>query len=393
MALNDSYLEENLGSKPFLDPARQQKAKEYARLKRRLSLAELALAGSLLLLVILSGLSTRLAGLIPLPPVPAAAAYFIGLMLAYGLLTAPLSYYGGFVLPRRYGLSTQKLSGWLGDTLKAAALGLVLGVAIVAAVYWFLGGWPQLWWLLTWGLVILLSLLLTILAPVVIVPLFYKMEPLRDEGLKERLKNLASKAKASISNVYTLEFSSKGTAANAALMGAGKTRRIALSDTLLDKYSPEEIEVIMAHELGHHRNKDFMRIFLYQAIILFVSFWLTHIIAKATVPPLGFSGIDDVAALPLLVLVFAGLSSLILPLSNTYVRSRERAADDFALRLTGNPQAFITMMTKLTDQNLAEARPSRWVERLLYDHPSYASRLAYASSISAHKRAQGEQNW
>lgn len=384
--MKSSDPDEGLLAEPVLKPERQQKAKKYAKTRRYLTYADLVMAGSILLLLVFGGFSARLAGSLDLPVVPAAVIYFVILIAAYGVLSAPLSYYRGFVLPRRYGLSNQSLTGWLSELLKAGTLALALGAGIVAASYWFITIVPQVWWLLAWGFVVLVSLILSILAPVVIVPIFFKMEPLKDEGLKGRLKELASKARADIRDVYTLEFSSKGTIANAVVMGMGKTRRIALSDTLLDKYSPEEIEVIIAHELGHHMNKDFMRIFLYQAAILFVSFLLTNIITRAAVTPLGFSGIDDIAVLPLLVLVFAVLSLLIMPISNTLIRRFEKAADDFALHLTGNPQAFITMMTKLTDQNLAEAEPSRWVELLLYDHPSYCSRVEHAKNYSAHRR-------
>lgn len=384
-ALKSSDPDEGLLAEPVLDPERQQKAREYAKTRRYLTYADLAIAGILLLLLVFGGLSVKLTGSLDLPVVPAAVIYFIILIAAYGVLSAPLSYYRGFILPRRYGLSNQSLTGWLSELLKAGILALALGAGIVAASYWFITIVPQVWWLLAWGFVVLVSLILSILAPVVIVPIFFKMRPLADTELKERLKKLASKARADIRDVYTLEFSSKGTIANAVVMGMGKTRRIALSDTLLDKYSPEEIEVIMAHELGHNRHRDILRVFVFQSVILLIGFYATGLILEACIGPLGFSGIDDIAVLPLLVLVFAVLSLLIMPISNTLIRRFEKAADDFALRLTGNPQVFITMMTKLTDQNLAEAEPSRWVELLLYDHPSYRSRVEHAKNYSAHR--------
>ncbi|MEE8194559.1 MAG: M48 family metallopeptidase, partial [Dehalococcoidales bacterium] len=328
----------------------------------------------------------RLTGTFTLPTVPVAVLYFVILIAAYGVLSAPLSYYRGFVLPRRYGLSTQSVSGWLGDLVKAGVLAVALVTGIIAAGYWFITTVPQLWWLLSWGFVVLVSLILSVLAPVVIVPIFFRMKPLADAELRKRLEQLAERAGIGVGGIYTLDFSSKGTTANAALMGVGKTRRIVLSDTLLKQYSTPEIEVIMAHELGHRRHNDIVRLFTLQSAILLVGFYVTGLILKASIVPLGFSGIDDIAALPLLVLVFAVLSLLLMPLANTYIRGRERAADEFALRLTGNPQAFITMMTRLTDQNLAEAQPGRWVERLLYDHPSYNSRVEHASYYAAHRR-------
>lgn len=377
-------------AEPALDPERQEKAKEYARLKRRLSLVDLTLAGGLLGLLIFSGLSTRLVGSLALPPVPAASLYFLFLMVAYGVLLAPLGYYRGLVLPRRYGLSLQKLTGWLGDTMKAGVLAGVLGTGIVAAVYWFMSSLPQIWWLLAWGLVVLVSLMLTMLVPVLIVPIFFKMEPLADKELKKRLERLSQQAKIEVGGIYTVEFSSKGTTANAALMGVAKTKRIVLSDTLLSWYSPMEIEVIMAHELGHQRHRDIFRLFVVQSALLLIGFYITNLILKAAIAPPGFSSISDVAALPLLMLIFGVVSLLLAPLTNSFSRQLEAAADGYALSLTDDPGSFISSMTKLTDQNLAEAQPSRWVELLLWDHPSYHRRLEHASYYIAHKSNEGE---
>jgi STE24 endopeptidase len=396
--LSNNSLPEKAAPEPVLNPARQRQARHYARLKRRLSLAELLVGGGLLAALIFGGLSDDLAGLFNLSIIPAAVIYAIGLpaaviyaiglMLAYQLLTAPLSYYGGYVLPRRYGLSTQGLGGWLNDIFKAVTVALLLGLAMLAAVYWFITTWPDAWWLLTWGLGLVASALITVLAPLFLVPLFFTMKPLADDELKERLEALAERAKVAVGGIYVIEFSAKGTMANAALMGWGQTRRVVLSDTLLKAYSPEEIEVIMAHEIAHHRHNDIYRLFVVRAAILLVTFFFTGLIFEAAVASLGFSGISDVAALPLLALIFGGLNLLTSPLASGYSRRIEAAADSYALELTGDARSFINAMTRLTDQNLGEAAPSRWVENLLYDHPSYASRVAYAGSFPARKADQ-----
>jgi STE24 endopeptidase len=387
--LKNSVPDEGILAEPELAPERQARARQYARTSRRLSILELLLAGIILLWLVFGGFFEEITASFNLPLVAVAVLYFITLMAVYGVISAPISCYRGFILPRRYGLSKQGFNGWLGDYIKAGILTAILGTGIVAAGYWLIAVQPQLWWLFAWGFVLLLSFILSFLAPVVIVPIFFKMEPLADAELRERLERLAGRAGIKVSGIYTIEFSSKSTTANAALMGTGKTRRIALSDTLLGSYSPDEIEVIMAHELGHHKNGDFLNLFLWQAVILFISFLWTDVIATALVTPLGFGGVGNIAALPLLVLVFMVLSLLLMPLSNTYIRSRERAADDFALRLTGQPQAFITMMAKLTDQNLAEAEPGRWVERLFYDHPSHNRRLEHARRYLREPGGQG----
>lgn len=371
---------------PLLDPERQQQAREYARIGRYLSFAETVAVGILLALLVFGGFSERLIENFSLPAIPSAILYFLFLVAAYRLLMAPLSYYSGYVLPRRYGLSKQNLSGWLGDLIKAGALMLILGIFIIAAIYWLIDISPQNWWLFAWVMLVFVSLILSILLPVILVPLFYKTKPLEEGTLKERFRQLVEKAGVDIKGIYTLDFSSKGTMANAAIMGMGKTKRIALSDTLLQNYSTEEIEVIIAHELGHQKNRDFIRIFLLQSAILFIYLWLTYIITTALVEPLGFGSVGDIAALPLLILVFSVVNMIFVPVANRCIRYFETAADSYALQLTEKPQAFISMMTRLTDQNLAEAAPSRWVELLFHDHPSYQSRLAHAMKFSELKQ-------
>jgi len=373
---------------PTLNPLRQEKARKYAKARRCLTFGDSAVAAILLLLLVFSGLSARLATLLTLPVVPAATIYFVAVMVTYWVLSAPLTYYRGFVLPHRYGLSTQKFTGWLGDQAKARGLSLVFGAGIAAAIYWFITSFPPMWWLLGWGAVVLLSLILTTLAPIIIVPLFFKMKPLDDTDLKLRLEQLLQRAKVGIQGIYVIELSSKVTIANAALMGLGNTKRIVLSDTLLRRYSPPEIEIITAHELGHHLHRDTFRLLVTVSAIWLVGFYVADLALNASVLPLGFIGISDIAALPLLMLVFATFSLLVAPMTNTYSRHLEVAADEYALRLTDNPKSFINTMTKLADQNLSEAQPSRWVEVLICDHPGYNKRVEHAHHYLTHSLNQ-----
>ncbi|MBA7711139.1 Protease HtpX [subsurface metagenome] len=208
------------------------------------------------------------------------------------------------------------------------------------------------------------------------------MKPLGDADLRLRLEQLVQRAQTKVHGVYVIELSSKGTTANAALMGLGNTKRIVVSDTLLEQYSPSEIEIITAHELGHHLHNDTFRLLVIHSAIWLIGFYIADLALKASVMPLGFSGISDIAALPLLLLILATFSLLVAPMVNTYSRHLETAADEYALRLTDDPKSFITTMTKLTDQNLSEAQPSRWVELLMHDHPSYTKRVEHARYYS-----------
>ncbi len=372
----------------MLDPLRQEKAKKYAKARRCLGFSGLGLAGALLLFLVFSGLSASLTGLLTLPVVAAATTYFVILMVIYRVLLVPLDYYRGFVLPHRYGLSTQKFTGWLADEAKAEVLSLALGAGTVAAIYWFITSFPLMWWLLGWGVIVLLGVILTNLAPIIIVPLFFKMKPLSDADLKPKLEQLARRAEARVVGIYSLELSSKRTTANAALMGLGNTKRIVLSDTLLQQYSLPEIEIIVAHELGHHRHSDIFRLLVTQSAIWLIGFYVTDLALKASVVPLGLNSISNVTALPLLMLIFGAFGLLVTPLINSYSRHLEVAADEYALKLTDSPKSFINAMTRLTDQNLAVAQPNHWVELLTYDHPSYHKRVEHARYYSTHNLNQ-----
>jgi len=368
---------------PHFGETRQKQAKKYAELRRYLSVADTVIGGVLLWLFIFSGFK-EVADSLPGGPPLQAALYFLILVIAYGIPTMPLRYYG-HVLARRYGLSTQNVGGWLKDLLKGAFLMLLLGAAAFAIIYWFIESRPDIWWLLTWGLLIFISFIFTALAPIVILPLFMNLKPLGDEPLKERLFKLADKAAVKINGVYEADFSSRGTTSNAALMGIGGTKRVFLSDTLLKEYTPEEIEVIMAHELGHERSRDIFRLFGMQALALLGTFYLTALIYDAAVSAFDFVSIADPAALPLLALIAAILNIALTPLLFAYTRRRELAADDYALRLTKDKESFVNMMTRIHDQNLDEADPPSWVERFFYDHPSYKRRIALADSLPEDK--------
>jgi len=249
----------------------------------------------------------------------------------------------------------------------------------VVVIYLFLETFPQTWWLLAFAFMVLVTVVLTNLAPVLILPLFFKVEPLADQELRKRLLSLAERSHIKIRNVFQIRLSSKTTAGNAMLMGWGNTRRIVLGDTMLQRYTPEEIEVVMAHELGHHRHGDIIRLMVAQSALMLLGFYLMNLILDWAVPRLDMSGISDVAALPLLALVGAAFALVLMPLANAYSRRLEESADRYSLAATENPEAFVAMLTKLTDQNLSESEPSRWSELLFYDHPPYSKRLELAN--------------
>lgn len=364
-------------------PERREKAKEYAKKRRRLFLIELGFGTFFLVILLLGDLSVRLRELLDFPKPAAIALYFAIIALGYALLTAPLSFYGGFILPRHYGLSRQTLPAWSIDRLKGGLLALIIGIGMIEVVYWLLDRFPAYWWLLAAVFVITVSVVMANLAPIVLLPIFYKLMPVDDPELAQRMGRLAEKAGTRVRGIFVINLSRKMATANAALMGLGNTRRIVLGDTLLSHYSPEEIEVILAHELGHHAHGDIPKMLLAQSAMTLAGFYLANIVLRGTLVPLGFQGIADVAAFPLLMLVIGGFAMLVGPLERAYSRNIERAADEYALSMTDNPQAFISAMTKLAHQNLAEADPGRLVELVFYDHPPYQKRVEHARRYAA----------
>jgi STE24 endopeptidase len=363
-----------------LDSQRQEKAREYARIRRRLFFIDLALGAVSLFVLLFSGLSSGLRNLLDFPQSARVALYFLIVAMSYYLVSAPLNFYSGFILPHRYGLSSQSLKSWLADEAKGGGLGLTLGMGLLVIDYIFLQEFPQTWWLLAFAIAVFVSVVLTNLAPVLILPLFFKTKPLDDSELRRRLLNLAERAQTKVRGIFEIKFSSKTSAGNAMLMGWGNTRRIVISDTMLQRYSPEEIEVVMAHELGHHRHGDIIKLIAVQSALILLGFYLVNLVLNRAVPGLDFEGVSDVAALPLLALVLAAFTVALSPLANAYNRHLEEAADHYSLATTKNPDAFAAMLTKLTDQNLSESKPSRWAELLFYDHPPYYKRVELANS-------------
>jgi STE24 endopeptidase len=302
--------------------------------------------------------------------------------LPYMLLDLPLSFYSGYILPHRYNQSNQNLRGWVGDQIKGLAISAPLGLLLLLIVYWLLRAAPDWWWLYAGGVMLIFTVVLANLAPVLIEPLFYKFTPLDDEDLTQRLIRLAEQAGTQVKGVFRFDMSSRSKSAYAALTGLGSTRRIVLGDTLLDEFSADEIETVLAHELGHHVHKDIPLGIAFGTALTLVSFWMGHLALRLGVEHFGLSSIADPAGLPVLSLMAGVLGLIAMPVSNAFSRWRERRADQYALETTQKPQAFADAMTRLANQNLAETDPERWAVLLLHSHPPIQERVAAAQAFA-----------
>ena len=356
-------------------------ARRYNRIKRWLGITDFIIGFVFLLVLLVSRWSDSLRDLAyRIGFQNYSFSLFIYLVLLLGIskvLGTGLDYYG-FWLERRFKLTTQRFRSWLWDETKGFLVSLVLGTIVVQLLYFTIRQWPQNWWLLAWALFMLLFILLAQLAPVVLFPIFYKFEPLEDEELRRRLVVLSEHAGTRVRGVYRWRLSEKSKKANAALTGLGRTRRIILADTLLDNYTPDEIEAVLAHELGHHVHRHILKSIFVQAVITFVGFWAANWTLHYAVDRHMFEELSDFANLPLLALVSVVLSFLLMPALNAYSRFNERQADRYAFESIASVEPFVSSMNKLAEQNLAERTPSKWVEWFFHSHPSISRRLAAA---------------
>ncbi len=367
-----------------IDPERQKQAVAYARAQYLLLAANLTVLGTYVLAWLLTGLSRNLgaalATLTPFRPV-LVALYLTLFAMGYAVITFPLDFLA-HRLSRRYDLSVQTFWAWLADLGKAGLLNLILGLVVGEVFYALLAMAPITWWLWAGAFLFLFTAVLANLYPLVIVPIFFKMTPVADAELVRRLTRMAQQAGTQVRGVFTLDFSRKTTAANAALMGWGNTRRIVLSDTLLAHDTQDEVEVILAHELAHHVHGDIWKSMLVSGPLLWGGLWVAARFLAWAVARWDFSGLDDIAAFPLLASSLGGFALVTMPLANAYSRWREELPDEYALRITGNPAAFLSGMAKLANQNLAQVEPPRWAVWLLYTHPPIGERLRMGERCS-----------
>ena len=365
-------------------------ARRYNQIKRWLGMADLVLGVGFLVVLLLTGWTRSLRDLsfhsAKEHYLLALFFYVLFLSIISKLLTVGLDIYD-FQLEHKFNLSNQKPGSWILDEVKGWLVGLVLGTILAEIVYGLMLSSPEHWWIYAWLIFIGLYIFFAQVAPVVLFPLFYKFVPLQNEELKERLMRLGERAGTRIRGVYEWKLSEKSKKANAALTGLGNTRRIILADTLLQNYSTDEIEAVLAHELGHHVHGHIIKSIVVEAGVTLVGFWAANeVLQYATQTAHMFSSRTDFANMPLLVLVSSVLSMVLMPALNAYSRFNERQADLYCWKSVPSVVPFVTAMQKLTMQNLSERNPSRLVEVLFHSHPAVSKRIAAAEHWAQENR-------
>lgn len=344
----------------------ESKAARYHRLRRCAGLASGV------------GIVLALTGMLWWRPLVGTLPYVCLLVLVCETVSLPAALYRGHLLERRFGLSSEPAAAWLADYAKALGIRTAVGLAAVPVLYALIERAPVLWWLPAAAAGSLAAVIFARLAPVLLLPLFFTFRPLDRPQLADRLSALSGKAGVRVLGIYEWVLGAKTRRANAALAGSGSTRRILVSDTLLADYTDDEIEVILAHEIGHHVHRDIPKTLAVEFLLLLVSLHAASVILDVSWRALGLAAPWDIRGLPLLLLTAGGVLVGATPIVNALSRRNERQADRFALALTGRNDAFVSAMRRLGSQNLVEESPSRAAVWLFHTHPPIEERIEAA---------------
>ncbi len=362
------------------------KAKEYNTIKNRLALLEPLVLLVIFIAIQASGASAYFKEISnktfsSVYASTALYALFFGVLAYLGMFL--LGFYRNYLLEHKFGLSNQTLTHWLKDEAKKTIIAFILFLIFVELLYAALRGSPDMWWLYLAVIWIAISIAITKIAPVIIIPLFFKFEPLDDLELKKRLMELAGNFNINILDVFKLKMSAKTKKANAALVGLGKTRRVLLGDSLLENYTKDEISVVLAHELAHHKLFHIFKLTVFSGLSTILVFYLIDLTSTAITGLIGLGSISDITAFPSIMFSISLFSMLIAPIQNAFSRRLEVSADLSALEVTRLPKAFISCMKRLADQNLSDPSPGRLIEIMLYDHPPISKRIKMAEDFCA----------
>ncbi|MCX7874791.1 MAG: M48 family metallopeptidase [Melioribacteraceae bacterium] len=360
------------------------KAKKYNNIKLFWGITEGIISFILLFLFVFLGYSSKLENyLSQFTTNNYLILIFFTLLIGFvqSIFFFPLNYYTDFYLEHKYNLSNQTFLKWLWENVKGTLVGLTIGLPLLILFYFIISKFGNLWWLPFSIIMFFVSVVLAQILPILILPLFYKITPIENEELKERIINLSKLAGLKVENVFKFNMSKNTKKANAAFTGLGKTKRILLGDTLLENYSADEIETVIAHELGHYKLKHIQKNILIGTISSFLIFYLIANLHLVSLEWFGFQNITQISSLPILIIWATIIGLFFQPITNWISRKFEYEADSFAVKSTNKKEAFINTLEKLTEQNLGDQEPHPFVEWFFYSHPSIKKRKAHINSL------------
>jgi STE24 endopeptidase len=371
--------------------ASHQKAADYTITKARFGLLELAFGAAVLLgWTLLGGIGALNQALINLGlPAYGSLVQPLALLLAFGLVSGlldlPFTLYSTFRIEERFGFNKMTFRLWLTDLLKSTLVGLLIGLPIVALMLWIMGNIGALWWLWAWGAWMVFNLLVLVLYPTVIAPLFNKFQPLEDETLKTRVTALMQRCGFAAKGLFVMDGSKRSAHANAYFTGFGASKRVVFYDTLLKQLNPGEVDAVLAHELGHFKHKHIVkRIGLMFAMSLagfallgWLSTQLWFYTGLGVRPSL--NGSNDALALLLFLLVMPVFSFFISPLFALLSRTHEFDADAYAIAQTDGKDLQSALL-KLYQDNASTLTPDPVFAKFYYSHPPASERLGRMGS-------------
>ncbi len=364
-------------------------SKKYNNIKLGISISKSVVSFLLIILFLSTGYSLKLQEFLS-QYLQNQYLLFLAFVIVSGtaasILFFPVSYYTDFYLEHKYDLSNQTFIKWILEGAKSLLVGSVIGIPILLLFFYVLNRFESLWWLPFAIAMFIISVLLARIVPVLILPLFYKITPIDDNDLRERISKLAKDAGIKVENVYKFDMSKNTKKANAAFTGLGKSKRILLGDTLLENYTNDEIETVIAHELGHYKHKHIIKNLFIGTASSFLTLFLIAELYKISLSWFDFSATVTIAALPLLVIWSMLIGLIQTPLTNILSRRFEFQADEYAIEATNKEEAFISTLEKLTDQNLGDTNPHPFVEWFFYSHPSIKNRIAAINSFAKDRK-------
>jgi len=360
---------------------RAKLAKKYSKINQIISLSETVIFFAITVIFIAGGYSKEVKELAFSFTTNdyAAVLIFFGIFgIIQSVITFPLSFYSDYTLEHKYGLSNQTIPGYFKEKIKGMLIGLLLGIPLLLIFFFIIKNYSESWWLILGAVMFFFSVIIGRLAPTLIMPLFYKFKPLENEEIKQKILSLCEKTGVRIRGIFEFDMSKNTKKANAAFTGIGKSKRIILGDTLLKNFSPEEIETVFAHEMGHYKKRHIMKLMTVSVFMTFAGLYLTSLAYSNSLNTFGFNSVSEIAALPLLFIYLSLFGLITSPISNILSRKFEWEADTFAIETTRDRKAFISAMEKLADQNLADKTPNKIIEFLFHSHPSIDKRIKFA---------------
>ncbi|MCK9572274.1 MAG: M48 family metallopeptidase [Candidatus Omnitrophica bacterium] len=360
------------------------RARLYSRQRYFLSIADTLYTLVLLFVFLKSGLCVNLENLVAsnfgvkqlvLP------VFLLVIFLLYFICSFPLNFYRTFTLEHKFALSKQSFSDWLFDQLKTGMISYPITLLLISVFFYMVYLSPRYWWVSISVFWVFFSFIFARLAPVMIMPLFFKYKALADQELKDRIIALAKKMQVGVLDVFQIDLSKKSLKANAAFTGMGKTKRVLLGDTLQDKYSNHEIEVILAHEFAHYKLKHIFKLLLFNCLLTFFLFYFIFRSSDYTLAVFKLNSLGSASSVPLFFAYFILFGILMQPLEAALSRRFEKQADLLALQATGAPEVFISLMDKLATQNLADRCPNALIKFFFFDHPPIDERINLAKSF------------